>query len=311
MKLTGNINGLHLRSERANGDGSVTSEWTDSQGRGFGYAGSRGATLVVGTSTAVDHGKRVTTYRVGVELPAIAKTSAALKAAEAAYSHQSPYTDLLRLGVSPAVAQKEAGHSASREAATPQSVQGGGTPYEGGCAADISYEGGARGCVTRDIVVQYGSDWWLTDDLIGFANNGNVGGLFLTPDLRIEMWYGPHNVVTDWTPAQGGGTGCQVVDKTYNISAGLPGGITPGLSATTHDQYCSGYTYLLNQSGLFGIHWDGRSNGNVAIEAVGTVHSPPSASINNSVLELQWGFPGVNQPSSTCHAPFVNQPGCG
>ncbi|MCO6005376.1 hypothetical protein NE236_10300 [Actinoallomurus purpureus] len=301
VKIVGDAaaKGLHLAFEHRNRDGSVTSRWRDKHGHTFTYAGSPGVTL------HVDGGKsRHGDYRtVRVSFAPIEKKNI-LKAAYAyTAAGRSVYNDAVNAGI-------------------PKKALKGKQPRQGGVTADYLdppyYRSGClfgspsvdaasvSGCFQRKIMWQNGGDWYVADDVWGIENPG-----LLTPkNLYVLIWYGPGNTVVGSTPPPAVTTSdCN--SQTWGGNLGYSqSGVSIGVNYSETRQVCNGGTEIVHAPDHWGVGWF--NNGiywntmpQVFIEAVGIVHSPPSASIGNSDLELAWG-PGVRDTlachtMTTCH----------
>ncbi|MEZ0095217.1 hypothetical protein [Streptacidiphilus sp. EB129] len=286
--------GLRLVFEHRNQDGSVTSRWTANNGTGFTYAGTPGVTVDLRNGNTAHGGYGAMT----VTFPKTDKKAGSGADLISAYraAGRSTYTDALNAGISKAAANAQLGKYRTVKGVVPYDISG--SFYQSGCIQPSGPRDviGVWGCFTRRLIQTNGSDWYVGDDLVATENPG-----LLQPNtLYILMWYGSGNTVVNWTAAPGS-TGCH--DATLSGSLGV-GSIGLGYSET--NKVCSGSTSVIHDSAHWGLDWIDNSAYWVTppqeqIEEIGVVHSPPSASIGNSALELAWG-PGARD-SGSCRTP--------
>ncbi|TYK53407.1 hypothetical protein [Actinomadura decatromicini] len=295
MAPKGSVQGLRLVSEHGNRDGSITSRWTSDNGTGFTYAGTAGVTVHLrsGQSSHGRYGSMTVTFPKTSKKPGSA--SKLVRAYRSA--GRSTYTDALNAGIPRAEANAKLRKFRPTGGATAYSMSG--TYYQSGCLQPSNPRDvrAVWGCFTRNLLQTNGSDWYVGDDLIATENPPVI----LFPNsLYILMWYGAGNTVVNYTPAPGG-TGCK--QATWSGQLGFS---NTSLTYSETNNICSGYTAVIHDAAHWGLSWiDNNSHLNLppqeTIEEIGVVHSPPSASIGNSDLELAWG-PGARD-AVACHTP--------
>jgi hypothetical protein len=261
VSIVGNAHGLKLQSQHTNSDGTVTSTWKDSEGQGFTYAGPAGAQFKLTPSATTVAGKSVHSLTVSVAQPAHGSPVAAVAAY--ARSGQSVLKDALNAGVSSAQAETKFGVGAKHAVAniaTPNAASG--KIIDSWCVSKVIWAGTAEtgtGCVTEYLV--QASPEYISDDMEGLASTAGVVP-FTGFDIHSDYHSANALVVPPWIPNGAQGTDCHDVTASASF-AGF------GFSSTS--TICGGSYVTDLAGGTFGMHWSGKSYGQVGLEPIDIV----------------------------------------
>ena len=283
LAVAGDAHALTLRSEVAYPDGTISSRWTDSGGSGFVYAGPPGATVQVISATSVRTGTATrVSYRIGVIAPALDKGTVRPRSTE------SVYAEAIRAGLAPVAARFASVKVHRQGTLQPDYVDHGGNPYQAWCVHPlVNGYNEVTGCNGRWILYASGQDWWVSDDMWVYVPTASPSWISNTSALT-EMWYGGGNVIYHHVPTTSSGTGC------YSWSAS---DTFFGFGVVANETTCDGQSSPLVASNRSGQAWSGNTSSEIYLENIDEVHSPPSASIGNSEMEI-----GVSGAYSTCRA---------
>lgn len=255
VAIAGNAQGFKLQSQHTNSDGTVTSSWKNSAGQGFTYAGPAGAQITLAAASAHS-------ITIGVAQPAHGSPAAAAAAYQR--SGRSVLKDALNAGVSRAQAEAEFGAGAKHvvaNAAAPNDTSGGKIINSWCVTPDVwaGTEETGTGCVTEYLV--QASPEYISDDMEGLASTAGVVP-FTGFDIHSDYHSQNAQVVPPWVPNGSQGTDCHDVTASASF-AGF------GFSSTS--TICGGGYVTDQSSGTFGMHWSGKSYGQVGLEPIDVV----------------------------------------
>lgn len=303
--------GFELTSQAKNLDGSVTAFFSNGL-ETVGVSGSPGIRLSVAVSSlgnavnlpAAPHSGAGSV--VQVSLPGDKSVSPDDLAARYQAAGRSVVQDAIKLGMSPADAAAQFGHTH----ATPLLVSGGGgrmpgmslmaaqsSPapvYDSFCASLKSDAGVVKSyaCDERRKDQVTGSDWYVEDAFTDSAVSTDTCLACWMPDRLTKVYADLHfasgNSTTKWTPTSTISEPSSCRDVTLSLSSPKTG---IGYSETAH--VCSDSFGLHNVApAVFGTTWAGhepKANWYEATEGVNIVHSPPGTAAGVSMtISHQW-----------------------